>query len=196
MRDFINVGRVVKIHGIKGEVCIDFNADSLNLLEGGLFLKSRDGHEQPREYKIKSLRMHQGRPLVLLEGVSDRNAAELLRNLLVLVPRDRLPEAGEDEVYLDELPGLNVFLRQEDGSAVRLGLLDRVDTPAGQELWTIVTPEGNEILFPAVEEFVLSIDTDEGSVLIAPPPGLLDLYLQPARDSSKNAGNKPKQRKK
>jgi 16S rRNA processing protein RimM len=44
-------------------------------------------------------------------------------------------------------------------------------------LWSIRTPDGKEVLFPAVEEFVLDIDLEAGSVRIAPPPGLLDLYL-------------------
>jgi 16S rRNA processing protein RimM len=53
-----------------------------------------------------------------------------------------------------------------------------VDTPAGQEIWTILTPEGREILFPAAPDFVLEINPEAGLARIAPPPGLLALYLE------------------
>ena len=41
----------------------------------------------------------------------------------------------------------------------------------------IATPDGKEILFPAVDQFVISIDLEEGKAVIAPPPGLIELYL-------------------
>ena len=67
---------------------------------------------------------------------------------------------------------------EEEGRAPReIGVITAVAAPAGQELWTITTPAGEEVLLPAVPEFVLDIDLTAEIVVIAPPPGLLDLYL-------------------
>lgn len=179
MKDFIEVGCIVKAHGIRGEVCIDYNADSPDLLRGSVYLApAGPGRAAPKRYSLKNMRMHQGRPLLTLEGVPHRTAAELLRGQRVFIPEDRLPELEPDEIYMSELPGLEVMARGEDGRLGPLGTLTRADIQAGQELWTITTPEGREVLFPATGEFVESIDMDENRVVIAPPPGLLEIYLQ------------------
>jgi 16S rRNA processing protein RimM len=60
-------------------------------------------------------------------------------------------------------------------SGEKLGVLARVE-PAGQELWIITGVRGNEILLPAVPEFVNSIDARRGVIRVSPPPGLLELY--------------------
>lgn len=179
MKDFIEVGSIVKAHGIRGEICIDYNADSPDLLRDSVYLAPAGPRRAaPKKYALKKMRMHQGRPLLTLEGVPDRTAAELLRGQLVFIPENRLPELDPDEIYMSDLPGLEVFTRGEDGKLSPLGALTSADIQAGQELWTITTPDGKEVLFPAAEEFVESIDLDEGKIIIAPPPGLLELYLE------------------
>jgi len=170
---FIEIGLVGRPHGLRGEVGVDFWAESPELLRGTLWL--RPGRGAPRPHTVAAVRRHQGRPLVLFEGIADRSAAETLRGMHVLVPKDRLPEPAEDEVYLHELLGLRVLLH-DTGAA--LGTLDDVQMPGGQEVWSIRTADGKEVLLPAVEEFVASIDLDAREVRITPPPGLLELYLE------------------
>jgi 16S rRNA processing protein RimM len=53
-----------------------------------------------------------------------------------------------------------------------------VEFPGGQEIWAIHTDGGREILFPVVEDFVLSVNLEEGRAVIDPPPGLLEIYLE------------------
>lgn len=180
MKNFIEVGCIVKAHGIRGEICIDYNADSPDLLRDSIYLApAGPGRAVPKRYALQKVRMHQGRPLVTLEGVPDRTAAELLRGQRVFVPEDRLPELEADEIYMSDLPGLEVMTRGEDGKLSPLGVLTHADIQAGQELWTITTPDGKEVLFPAADDFVESIDLDENRVIITPPPGLLEIYLTP-----------------
>ncbi|MDL2313935.1 ribosome maturation factor RimM [Desulfovibrio sp. OttesenSCG-928-C14] len=193
--DVIRLGRVLRPHGIKGEISIEFNADSLFLLDDFIYLappqdppaSGRAFGASPARpanpvglvrYGVAGLRMHKGRPLLLLAGVKDRNAAELLRNLVIYVPSSRLPELEDGEVYLGSLPGLAVYVQGESGEPWHLGVIASVTDASGQELWTILTPDGREALFPATEDFVEEIDLESGRTVIAPPPGLLDLYLK------------------
>ncbi|MGJ3521584.1 ribosome maturation factor RimM [Nitratidesulfovibrio sp. D1] len=181
---FIEIGLVGRPHGLRGEVGVDFWADSPDLLRGALWL--RPGRGAPRAMTVAAVRRHQGRPLVLFEGIADRSAAETLRGMRVLVPRDRLPELDEDEVYLHELLGLRVLLH-DTGKA--LGTLDDVQMPGGQEVWSIRTADGKEVLLPAVDEFVASIDLDAREVRITPPPGLIELYLEtPDKSADRTSG--------
>lgn len=132
----------------------------------------------PRKYLVERARFHHGSLIVSFKGVHSRNDAELLRQHSVLVPKSRLAPLEDDEVYLLDLPGLTVLsVDQESGGEKEIGVIRSVDIPSGQELWTILTPDGKEVLFPAVDEFVLDIDLDANTARIAPPPGLLELYL-------------------
>lgn len=131
-----------------------------------------------RKFTVERVRAHHGLLIVSFTGVHSRNEAELLRQHTLLVPRSRLSPLEEDEVYLLDLPGLRVLaVDEESGGEREVGVIASVDIPAGQEIWTITTPDGQEILFPAVDQFVLDIDLDARTARIAPPPGLLEIYL-------------------
>ncbi len=169
---FIHMGTLTRPHGIKGEICVDWYADSPELLRKPFFLQA--GGEPPRPVSSVAVRLHKGQPLVLLEGVRDRTAAEGLRGVRILVRREDLPEPDADEVYLHDILGLDVL---EDATGRRLGVLEHVEFPNGQEVWSIRTDDNKEILFPAVEEFIAAFDLENGRIRIAPPPGLLELYL-------------------
>lgn len=169
---FVHTGTLTRPHGIKGEICVDWYADSPELLQGPVFLQA--GKETPRPVKIVSVRLHKGQPLVRMEGIEDRTAAEGLRGVRLLVRREDLPEPDEDEAYLHDLLGLDVL---EDATGRRLGVLEHVEFPNGQEVWSIRADDGKEILFPAVEEFITAFDLEAGHIRITPPPGLLEIYL-------------------
>lgn len=170
---FIHVGTLTRPHGLKGEVCVDWFGESPKLLQGVFYLQA--GENTPYQAKSVSMRLHKGQPLLRLENVADRTAAEGLRGLKVLLHENDLPELDDDEVYLHTIIGLTVVL---DSSGESLGVLDHVEFPGGQELWSIITPEGKEILLPAVEDFIIAFEVEEGRIRVSPPEGLLEIYLQ------------------
>lgn len=177
-KDLVAVGRVVKPHGVRGECCVQSYAETPDLFErlGQVRLVAEGADPaRGRALTVRSGRPHQGRWLLTFEGVADRDAAEALRDMEVMIPVAGLPPLAEDELLLMDLPGLEVRLPSGDA----LGRIARVDTPAGQEIWVIETPQG-EVLFPAAPEFVRLVDLERGLAVIDPPPGLLDLYLRPA----------------
>ena len=167
------LGRLTKPHGVKGDIRVEYYADSAELLEKPLMLRA--GRFAPRPVRIRDWHLWKDQLILSIEGCNDRSAAEQLRGQELLIDASFLPEAEEDEPYLRDLIGLSV--RLEDGTVV--GELEDIDFPAGQEMWSIRAPEaegGHEILFPSVPEFVLDIDLSAGTATIAPPEGLLDLY--------------------
>ena len=172
MNQFIVIGRITRPYGIRGEVCVDFYADSPFILEDAVWLELPPA--KPAPYGVIAARFHHNRLLLTLENVPDRNAAELLRNAEVLVPRERLPALKPGEVYLADLPGFTVLL-QETGETI--GAITQANLAGGQEIWQITTPEGKNILFPAVPEFVAELDVDAKVARVTPPPGLLEIYL-------------------
>lgn len=169
------VGRVVKAHGITGELVVDVRTDDPEerFSPGNrLRLKPSRGDGRPREVEVESARPHGARLLVRLTGLADRNGADQLRGHLFVVDTADLPPLDDpDEFYDHELEGLVV--RTVDG--LDIGTVSEVlHTPAG-ELLSVRTPEDTEILVPFVSAIVTSVSRAAGFVEIDPPEGLLDV---------------------
>lgn len=164
------MGRVGRPHGIKGEIGVDWAGEFIPKAGQVVFLQAGDSDPEP--WKIAASRNHNGKLLLTLEGVADRTKADSLKGRTVLLPRESLPEPAEDEAFVQDLPGFAIHL--PDGQA--LGILDRVEFPAGQMVWAILDQDGKEILFPAYPDFIKSIDKSQRKAVIDPPPGLLEIY--------------------
>jgi len=193
---FITVGGVAKPHGIRGEFCIKSYADSPLLFGRAPALFLQDGKKPPKQFTVKSWREHKDLVLLKIQGVDDRDQAEALRGFAVLIREDDLPELDGDEHYIVDMLGCRVAL--EDGTNV--GTLEQFYENAEQDTWVIVTDDKKEILLPAVPEFVLDVDLDEELIIIDPPAGLLDIYLNPEPPKKKKprrrtCKKKPRQKK-
>jgi len=168
------VGRVVKAHGVTGEIVVDVRTDDpQNRFAPGITLRGRrrrSGTED--DFRIESVRTHGDRLLVRLVGIGDRDAADELRGTLFLVDTAELPAIDDpDEFYDHELEGLTVST--VDGAEV--GTVGEVLHTAAGELLAVKRADGTEVLIPFVSAIVVSVSRVEGTAVIDPPDGLLDL---------------------
>lgn len=134
--------------------------------------------------------------LLRFEGVRDRNAAEALRNTLLIaeVDPDETPEEP-DEYYDHQLMDLDVVTK--DGAEV--GRITEISHLPSQDLFVVERPDGSEALIPFVAEIVVEIDLEEQRAVIDPPPGLIDdraeivssREAEAEIDSSREAENAP-----
>lgn len=109
------VGRVVKSHGVTGEVVVEIRTDDpADRFAPGTRLRAKGPFDGGAEgsavsYVIESVRQHGGRLLVRLAGVADRDAADALRGSLFVIDADDLPPIDEPDTYYDhQLVGLMV----------------------------------------------------------------------------------------
>jgi 16S rRNA processing protein RimM len=164
----VEVGRVIKPHGLRGEVAVFLTSDVMDRLAAGTEVWV-DGVPTT----VATSRPHQGRPLVRFEHVRDRTAAELLRGALVeAAPLD----AEELDHYLvSELVGVSVL--DPDG-AVLGTVVGLVEMPpiAGYDLLEVERPAGGTWLLPAADELVEAVDDADGLRLVVRelPEGLID----------------------
>ena len=166
------VGRVVKPHGIRGELVVDVRTDSPEerFVPGAvLATRARDGASGT--VTIAAARPHTGRLLVTFEGVAGRDAAEAMRGLLLVVDAaDLAPSDDPEEFYDHELEGLEVV----DVQGNRIGVVAEVLHTAGSDLLSVRRPDGGEALVPFVADIVPTVDVAAGRVVVDPPEGLLD----------------------
>ena len=167
------VGRVVKAHGVTGEIVVEVRTDDPETrFAPGTRLRARPKNGQERACVVESAREHSGRLLVRLEGVNDRDAAEALRGDVFLVDtRDLPPIDDPDEFYDHQLEGLRVVTT--DGRLV--GNVDEVLHTSAGELLSVTTETGAEVLVPFVGAIVTEVSLQNQTIEIDPPEGLLEL---------------------
>lgn len=172
------VGRVVKAHGVTGEVAVDVRTDDpqSRFVPGrtlrGLSRRSGSGGPAETEYLIESVRQHGDRLLLRLVGVVDRDSADRLRGTLFVVDSSDLPPIEDpDEFYDHQLEGMAVST--VDGRQV--GTVTEVLHTGASELLAVRSSDGPEILIPFVSAIVTSVSLSDRVIVIDPPDGLLEL---------------------
>jgi 16S rRNA processing protein RimM len=158
------VGKVTKAHGLHGEVLVLVFSDNPDRFAPGSSLFIEDG----REVRIRASRANGGRLLVAFEGVVDRNAAEALRGVTLVVPRSSLPELPEGEYWPHQLEGCEVVT---ESGRILGAIVDVIANPAN-DLWVAVDAAGAETLVPAIGEVVIEVDVSAGRVLVRDIAGL------------------------
>jgi len=164
----VEVGRVIKPHGLRGEVAVFVTSDAEDRLAAGTPVWL-DGVATT----VATSRPHQGRPLVRFEHVRDRTAAERLRG--ALVEAEPLDPEELDTYLVSELIGVPVV----DASGVVLGtVIGLVEMPAvaGYDLMEIERPDGGTWLLPAADELVEVVEFEDETLRLVTrelPEGLV-----------------------
>lgn len=166
VQQLVRIGRVVKPHGIHGELVVAPEGDTLAGLEAGTQVHL-DSESETR--RVLALRPHQRRLLVTLEGICDRTAAELVRGAQLMVDAGELAQLGEGEVWVDDLIGYRALL--PDGAT--LGIVHEVLSAGGRDLLEIEMRKST-VLIPMVREWLVEIDTEKRRIVLDLPDGLVD----------------------
>jgi 16S rRNA processing protein RimM len=159
----IGVGRIAGVFGVRGELKCDATRAALPLFKPGAgFRYEKD--KRSGSIAVRSVREHQKRLLISLEGVDDATAAEGLVGATLFAPKSAIP-LDPDE-YLDEdLVGCDVV----GSSGKRYGIVDRVEHYPSSDMLVV-----NGKMIPMVSAIVREVDIAHRHIVIDPPAGLLD----------------------
>lgn len=177
----VQVARIGKPHGIRGEVTVQvFTDDPETRFAPGASLVLRGGPAgAPAALTVSRARWNKQILVVAFAESPDRNTAETLRGAQLFAAP--LEEVEDDEWYEDDLLDLEVHV---DGA--RVGVVTGLVTGDVQDRLQVRLDDGGaEALVPFVEEIVPEVDVEAGVVTLTPPPGLLELADE---DASAPAG--------
>jgi 16S rRNA processing protein RimM len=167
------VGRVVRPHGVHGEVLVQILTDAPERFSAGAKLAAGDPDDPPAtgllDLEIVAARLHQGRMLLRLAGYEDRDAVERLRGLLLSIPLEEARPLEDDEFWPHQLVGLEVV----DQEGRRRGVVAEVLPGAAQDLLAVRRPDGGTALVPAAAALV-TVELEAGRVVVQALPGLLE----------------------
>ena len=165
--DLVLLGICGGAHGIRGEVRVrSFTAEPEEI---GAYGPLRDANG--RVFTVQSARQQKNVVVVRFREVADRNAAERLNGVELFVPREALPEEGEDEFYLSDLVGLVARLTTGEVIGEVVGFHD---FGAG-DILEIAPDSGANIMIPFTQAAVPAVDLELGFLAVDPvPAGLRD----------------------
>ena len=150
-RDTLEVGRIVKAHGLKGQVLVDLWTDRLERLDPGSELRSDRGH-----LVVVASAAHQDRFIVTFDGVTTREGAERLRGVVLYAERIE----DDDVIWIDDLFGATVFAA--DG--VVRGVVTSVEANPASDLLVLDTGHLVPLTFvtAVVANERIDVDAPEG----------------------------------
>jgi 16S rRNA processing protein RimM len=167
----IRIGKISGASGVRGEIKLFHDSGERERIAGieELFFLSGTGGLIRR--KVLAMRYRGKTPLLFVEGVETRMAAEELTGAEVYADADALRPLEEDRYYVEALKGCAVVNERGERLGEAVGVLDN---PA-HDILRIASPDGSELLLPMIDSFVLSVDTDGMVVTVSPPEGLTEL---------------------
>ena len=164
-KQFLESGKIVGTHGIKGEVRIDPWCDSPEFLCAFKKLYLDDKGETFIEVKS---RPHKHITLAKSKGIDTIEQAERLRGKIVYIDRADI-NLGEGVNFVQDLIGLEVI---DSDSGERYGKITDVLRTGANDVYEITDNDGRKYLAPVIDEVILSKNIDEGFVLIRPMKGI------------------------
>ena len=187
------IGEVVSVHGVRGALKVKPLTDHPERFEKtseiDVRLPSDSGQFKglSRRYKVSYASVNSGMVLLMLEGVYDRNKAELYRGAMLSVTREEAIRLPEDTYFIGDLIGSQVYelpYGEEDSvydpeapGVSLLGKVTDVQPTGSNDVYRVRTPEGKDIYLPAIGDVVRFVDVEKGQIFVKLLPGLKEVYL-------------------
>jgi 16S rRNA processing protein RimM len=163
------IGYVLKPQGIRGEIKINplsDNPERFRQLDTILI----NINQVTQTYTVRQVRMDNRFVYLRLLGVETREEAAALRGGEVLIGEKNLHRPAENEFFIHDLVGCQVF--SEEGSLI--GRLSEVLQLTSNDIWVIIDEAKKEILIPAIQDVIRQVDVEHKKITINVLEGLLD----------------------
>lgn len=169
MNEYLECGHIVKIHGLNGGLIINHMCDSYDAFASVKTLYFKLNESTYNGLRVKKCSPYKGGALVLLDTVTDADAAAKLRGKTVFAHRSEIP-CEEGSFFIVDLIGLDVI---DIDSGIKYGVLKDVINSGAQDIYVVEADNGKLSYVPAINEFVKEISLDKG-ILIKPIEGMIE----------------------
>ena len=161
MKDYLELGQIVNVKGLKGEVRVNSfteKSDRFETLEEVL-VKSKD---KMQKYKIEKVGYAKNQVILKFEGINTIEEAENLRNSYILVNKNDLEELPEGVYYIADLIGLEVYTE----SGEYLGIVDDIFQTGSNDVYVVKNDLGQSKLLPGIDEVIKEINLPESKIIV------------------------------
>lgn len=167
IKQYLEIGKIVTTHGIKGEVKVQPWCDSPDFLCGFDNFYLNNGKEK---IEVSDVRIQKNMVIMKLVGIDTPEQAVTFRNKVIYINRNDA-ELDEGSYFVQDLIGLKVI---DADTSESYGELVDVSETGANDVYHIKAENGKEFLIPAIPDVIIKTDIDEGIMLIRPLKGLFD----------------------
>lgn len=160
-KDLLKIGKITKPVGFRGRIKVVSYIESPQILDSLQDVYVTLGDRDPVNYGVRYVSFNRKSISLELVGVYDAETARSLSGCEVLVPADRLEKLPEGEYYWHDIIGLTVFTKE----GRELGKIDQIFETGSNDVY-VCTGGEREILIPAIEDVIIEIDIDQGSMIV------------------------------
>lgn len=167
MKKYLEIGKIVSVHGLKGDVKVETWCNEPEFICEFDKLYSKEGK---REFEVERSRVQKNMVIMKLKGVDSVEEGQALRNKILFMDRD---DVGLEEGYyfFQDLIGLTVV--DVDNQRVYGEIKDVFQTGAN-DVYHIKSEDGKEYYIPAIADVIIKTDLQDGKMYIRPLEGLFD----------------------
>lgn len=167
VKQYLEAGRVVGTHGVRGELRVEPWCDSAQFLCQFKTLYWENGATPVR---VISSRPHKNILLLMLEGIDSATAGDTLRGRILYLNRKdaKLPKGSW---FVQDMLGLSVC---DADTGVCYGTLTDVLQTGANDVYQVTSPQGKEYLVPSIPHVVVERNLEEGKMLIRPLRGVFE----------------------
>lgn len=170
MTDRLKVGVVTSVHGIKGEVKVFPTTD-----DSRRFKKLKqvylDTGKEMLPLEIEGVKFFKQMVILKFKGYENPDDVMKFRQKELWIDRKDAVKLSKDEYFIADLIDMEVC--DEEGKLI--GTLKDVISTGANDVYAVETPEGREVLFPAIRQCILDVDTEARKMTVHVMEGLLDL---------------------
>ena len=162
MNKYLELGQIVNVRGLKGEVKVNSFTDDNTKFERlpKVFIKRNKGDLEER--KIEKVSYNKNQVIIKFVGINTIDEAEKLRNSFILVDRDDLGSLPEGVYYIADLIGLEVYTEQGE----LLGKVDDIYNTGANDIYVVKDDLGKQKLLPGIKDVIKEINIEEGKIIV------------------------------
>ena len=161
MNEYLELGQIVNVKGLKGEVKANSFAEDITIFEtlDTIYLKRKD---TIIEKKIEKVGYNKNQVILKFKDCNSIDEAENLRNYYLLVKRSELEDLPEGVYYIADLIGLDVYTDSGD----YLGKVDDIYSTGANDIYVVKDDMGKQKLLPGIKDVIKDTNLEEGKIIV------------------------------
>ncbi|AUS96470.1 16S rRNA processing protein RimM [Clostridium thermosuccinogenes] len=166
MQQYLDVGKIINTHGVRGEVKVFPLTDDPQRFKKlkWVYIERQSSLDK---LNIEGVKFFKNLVIIKFEGIDDANSAETLKNLSLKVDREHAVKLPKDTYFIADIIGCEVF--EED---TRLGIVEDVLQTGSNDVYVVKRENKRDILIPALKSVVTEVSIPDRKIKVVLPEGL------------------------
>ncbi len=161
MNKYLELGQIVNVKGLKGEVKVNSFTDDNTKFEriSKVFIKQKSNLT---EYEIEKVGYAKNQVVIKFKNINTVEEAEKLRNSFIVIDREILGDLPEGVYYIADLLGLDVYTENNE----YLGKVDDIYNTGSNDIYVVKDELGKQKLLPGIDEVIKKIDLEANKIIV------------------------------